>query len=225
MPLYPIIGSLLKIHDVWQTVSSLKLFISFQLLTFPGSKATTNFLDIYYSTPTSKYQHQYCPVCIKNYSKTWQFKTLNIKYLAQFLEIRTPGAVYLGGSSLGALVRFQSSFCWSCSHPDTSLGRRLHFQVTHIAVGRRSLWQGPLHMTSQTVVGDVSPEWIIWERESEQERRKLQWLFWSMVFRVRSGHFFISVVFHLACRRYLIYCWRQVSKVFSIWREDPWGPS
>lgn len=95
-----------------------------------------------------------------------------------------------------------------------------------MAVGRR-----PPFLVTWTSLYDFSnscswlsqSDWLKQEREKTWASQKL--LLLTIVSIVTGCHFFISAFLSWAYRPTLIYCWRQVSRVMSSRREDPWAPS
>lgn len=96
--------------------------------------------------------------------------------------------------------------------------RRIHFQATNVSVGRRPelLWYEPLQITSPILAAGFPQSAWFEQREKEWERRKFQYLLWSMVSRVTGYHFFISALFYWTYGPNLTYCWRLVKCLWWI---------
>lgn len=91
-----------------------------------------------------------------------------------------------------------------------------------LAGGLSSLWHEPPCMTSQTVAaGFPQSEWFKQERERKWSQKLL---LWTIVSIVTGCHFFISALLYWVYGPTLIYCWRQISKVMTIRRQDPRAP-
>lgn len=93
-----------------------------------------------------------------------------------------------------------------------------------MAVGRR-----PPFLVTWTSLCDFSNRcswfsqsgWLKQEREKMWASQKLLLLTISIV---TGCHFFISAFLSWAYGPTLVHCWKQVSRVMSIRREDPWAP-